>query len=390
MEYSETSPSRRWVLHSNPKTAEDLIISLLAIVETVVAVCVYLWVINRFGTYLHLAVAACIAPFLLLRTELSTYLGLRIYGSIQNATTKILLEYSRIRFLKYALVIADMVTISFFAIFSRIIASIAGVIIHPIRSISRIPDNWIRISLCIDIFHPPELVPGDALLESSDSSFNFAAILRVLSRTLKRRTINSILFIVTVLIPFIILGFVPALLYRWSIKGTSIIWLPLLWAASPISAINTEQPEDMIYKQAEDVRYGLLYKMILALSTITMLIGLLKIYLIAEWARLADWWQRTMPAFLDHLIAPLYVYPWHITALANSLLAFFLFFWIDNRVRNPQHYSVQTTASVMKYTLWIRRLLTLYTSANCLWIVLYLADLVTLLPFKWQLFTGIP
>ena len=64
----------KWVWYSTPETAEARIVSVLACVETLVAMAIYAWVFV-YVTKLHLLIAVCVAPFLLLRTPLSTELG---------------------------------------------------------------------------------------------------------------------------------------------------------------------------------------------------------------------------------------------------------------------------------------------------------------------------
>jgi hypothetical protein len=64
----------RW--HSTPESADAGKPSALAIFETLGAVATYSWVAMRYGT-LHLTIAACVAPVLLLRTRESIRRGLR-------------------------------------------------------------------------------------------------------------------------------------------------------------------------------------------------------------------------------------------------------------------------------------------------------------------------
>ena len=65
---------RNWVWFSTEETAEAGKTSVLAIIETLGAMAAYAWIAWEYGT-LHLTIAACVAPFLLLRTEESTRLA---------------------------------------------------------------------------------------------------------------------------------------------------------------------------------------------------------------------------------------------------------------------------------------------------------------------------
>lgn len=74
---SELAPRQRgWTWYSTVESTEAGVVSVLAIVETIAASAIYAWIVWRFGT-LHLAVSACVAPFLLLRTSRSVSLALR-------------------------------------------------------------------------------------------------------------------------------------------------------------------------------------------------------------------------------------------------------------------------------------------------------------------------
>lgn len=62
--------------------------SVLAIVETVLAITLSILLAVKRGSAIYIAAAACIAPFLLLRTERSTELALqwadKLFGLLHN------------------------------------------------------------------------------------------------------------------------------------------------------------------------------------------------------------------------------------------------------------------------------------------------------------------
>ena len=70
-----TGKGWRWT--STPLSADRGEISVLAIVETFVAISISLGIAWYYETIIHIAVSACIAPFLLLRTHRSTVLGVK-------------------------------------------------------------------------------------------------------------------------------------------------------------------------------------------------------------------------------------------------------------------------------------------------------------------------
>ena len=72
----------RWV--SNKESVRKGEPSVLAIAETLVAMGLALWIAVHFGTVKHVVIGACIAPFLLLRTDESAVLGIRVYRWVMD------------------------------------------------------------------------------------------------------------------------------------------------------------------------------------------------------------------------------------------------------------------------------------------------------------------
>ena len=88
---------------------------------------------------------------------------------------------------------------------------------------------------------------------------------------------------------------------------------------------------------------------------------------------------------MDALVAPLYFYPWHITALLNSLLVWALFIWADQKLRRFDQNDPEKLNTFMDRTLVVRRILTVTTSFNMLMVVAHLAQLFQHLEFRWTL-----
>ncbi|MBF0160864.1 MAG: hypothetical protein HQL88_01120, partial [Magnetococcales bacterium] len=66
--------SWRWC--STPESVEKGTLSLLAVAETVLAVCAYWGIAWYWDTHVHLLASLCVAPLLLLRSDISTQEGL--------------------------------------------------------------------------------------------------------------------------------------------------------------------------------------------------------------------------------------------------------------------------------------------------------------------------
>lgn len=84
---------------------------------------------------------------------------------------------------------------------------------HLRSGIRCIVDNWWENMFAIDPWHPPSLLPGVDSLSGSE-------ILKDLSGDWGAK------FITAVFLPFI---YIPALLYRWSIKSTFCFYWPILY-----------------------------------------------------------------------------------------------------------------------------------------------------------------
>lgn len=128
-----------------------------------------------------------------------------------------------------------IVVCAFFAVtvspIVRVIATLNTIIRHPLLSIESIPTNWWRIVACVDTLHAPEPLPGFLVRRNEPSIQGFLRdenieFYRELFDLTKMRESIPNLFNVILIFPSV---YIPALVYRWSLKGTSIIYGPLVW-----------------------------------------------------------------------------------------------------------------------------------------------------------------
>ncbi|MEO5340323.1 MAG: hypothetical protein H7837_07385 [Magnetococcus sp. MYC-9] len=91
-------------------------------------------------------------------------------------------------------------------------------LLHLWQGVLAMPDNWRRMAWILDSNHPPELVPGLSLWTRALSLAEIQAVLR--ARGLLRR-----LFGLSAFLCF----FLPAIVYRWSLKSTAWLYWPLLY-----------------------------------------------------------------------------------------------------------------------------------------------------------------
>lgn len=71
-------------IHSTRESVEAGEISVLAIVETLAAMLLSIFIAVQFGTLKWIAVSCCVAPLLLLRTEKSVSLCLKMFESFET------------------------------------------------------------------------------------------------------------------------------------------------------------------------------------------------------------------------------------------------------------------------------------------------------------------
>lgn len=295
---STTKPS--WVWFSTPDSFATSKVSILAIIETIMASMIYLLIAFKYGTA-HLTIAVLLAPILLLRTDESVKYALEHSRGYEKTAFKYIITPTMIKQIKIAfesvallsiiiffilgvlgifdnlipgasLTIAryskggttNIVFISVFAglfvggyiytkgIAIRLYATIRCTLISPYKALSSIPKNWWNQIICLDTLHPPEVIPGVIKFESEKNivsrlqpfchlyvesilkleylPFYHIFITPILKspkkpidylgfHTIGRPFYNAIIFLTTTLLTYF---------YRWSIKGTAILMLPMI------------------------------------------------------------------------------------------------------------------------------------------------------------------
>jgi hypothetical protein len=77
----ESSKIPKWTVWSTRDTIDQNIPSIISIVETFLAVCLFGWIASAYETYLPLLISAAVAPLVLLRSEDSVVLGVKWFAS---------------------------------------------------------------------------------------------------------------------------------------------------------------------------------------------------------------------------------------------------------------------------------------------------------------------
>lgn len=376
------------LFRSTPESAAQGRITVLACVETVLAMSVTAYIAWRTGSLLYIAVPACVAPLLLLRTPYSTAIGLKLWGRYEAWVDRVstwderMLESRRIVFvLSATAVVVLIVSSSLPALACRMAAVGRAMLRHPLATFGAIPGNWRRVALATDLHHPPEIVPG---IEKADvdSSYRFAMVLYLLLVSAKVPHIAFPRIPGVVIAPiawigsgiFFVIWFVPALIYRWSLKSTSFVYFPLLWAAftsrrgqdtvaQRLETIATDQTERLVRWYAGFVLIFLTILPVVLAAPLQPTIARVQSALSVE---LFDFWLFTGRIKL-----------WHLVRVINAVITMGLFVFADKALRRIKYgrpHSDQVVHRVIGTCLYVRGFLGVYLWAKLLHIVVTAVD----------------
>ena len=297
----------RWV--SSKESVAKGEVSVLAIVETLCAIALVFYLSSHFNTLRWLAIAMCVAPLLLLRTEESTRLGIEWFDKWRQRAwcyaVKMDAIGGRLNAFKATVVFILGSAVAVFSI--RILATLWTCFRKPISAVHAIPGNWSRVAFSFDFCFPPELIPEHpkANFDSVKRGFRIQGVTQIIS---------------------LLLGplFLPAFLYRWSLKATSIIYAPLVFVAySTFSEGKDLRTKLELIRRGDLSRIRVLYGFFIVIVPF-----IVKLVLMAKWNGFAAWWNgNPITEFLAIYVAPAEIPKWQLAQLANSLLAIgYIFF----------------------------------------------------------------
>src|ERR1043165_7392783 len=204
--------------YSTPESALNLEFTKLAIFECVVAVLLYVGIGLYLSSFKYLAVAIVFAPLMLFRTAESALWGLKIYSEILHSLR---------RFPNWFAVPILLVFGALIGVTIRIIATVFWAIRRPLYTLQETPRNWLRQTVCTDFAHVPEIVPLDAVKGNEFGVPTFSVYAESFAEDLAVWAAITLVFL-----PFILMGWLPSLVYRISFKATSLVYVPLIWVPS--------------------------------------------------------------------------------------------------------------------------------------------------------------
>ena len=374
------------MLYSTSESAEQGEISALAIVETLVAMSLTIWIAVRYQTVVHVAISGCIAPFLLLRTQASTKLALswfeesgigdRVFMSAMRLFQRLggLKEQnSLLKNFRWTLTI-PIHTPSFLACVAslqvaRVAATVFAMVSEPTTALRAVAANWRRVALATDVCCSPEVLPGIETNACSGilSVLRFRVWMKSTREDLNWKKPVSF-FRCCVFSPgAFALFYLPSILYRLSLKSTSLLYMPFMFV------IRSHIGEDLSAKERiHDIKFGATeqlqwhYAVIVVIANSAALLALF-----ANIAVLNNAIESGGPmiALLCDLFLPtngqqLTLKAWHIARFANAAIVIGLLLYADKAERRLDsgrwtENEVTTTFEIVRQ---VQLVLALYTT----------------------------
>jgi hypothetical protein len=360
--------------------------TLLALVECLVMMGVSVYIAIGYGTLKHIAIGACLAPFLLLRTGEATRRAVVWWDSVGQSVTNLQNRNPTLWTVAGAL----------WLIAGAPAARIAGIVVsalsHPVAALKAIPSNWFRQTLCVDLFYPPEPIPGSLDLKERPRSATYFDPLeykRLLEQVRREKAHTDFAFMMLLAATW----FVPAIIYRYSFKAVSLVYIPLLWTVhdSTVTAPTLRHKlEDIVVAPVEKLKRWYSAFVVVALNALPAIL-----YVAAR-----PWLQRVLASDVPPAIAPLvsaFVFTtptgldlagWHVARGVNAFLTLGLFAYAEKRLRRVRVEDATAASSATKVTilLFIRSVLTWYVVACTAWIVVHAVQWADFLPIRVRLF----
>jgi hypothetical protein len=366
----------RWF--STPASAEAREISALAICETVLASSASLWIVVRFETTAHILAGMAIAPFLLLRTPQSTLVGIRTLTSIMDA----ILSFGDrcisghikglFGFFGKAVQGVTVMPIAFISpSLARVWATLVTAIRAPANTIASIPSNWQRYCLSMDTMHPPEMVPGMELVRPTSVAYLHVSEFLTNSGKLYFTRGDRTLLVFVAQLPLALLAvalclaafWLPAILYRWSLKSTTLVYLPLLWiihqAKRPDASLR-DHLDDLSWKPFERLRRIYSWFVVVALTVIPL-------FLVLQAMHVSNWVAEHIHPALAKIwfFSGLQIQFWHIARSLCALITIFLAYYAVYLVKCR----LDRDREVEPHNLLLLKVLTVVRSALALFVL---------------------
>jgi hypothetical protein len=384
---------------STHDTIREERISVLALAETVVAIGLSVWIYFHFSSLSQIAISAALAPFLLLRTPNSTKQALDIAAVTIRAIVHLFYERILSRLLiptSFGATVVTAITGMLLIILSillflvltlaiKIGVSVYNAATRPVESIAAIPSNWRRVVLCTDSATIPEILAGIEEYNEKDNVLGIFRLSNISAGMIHSDTQADILVLFSFL--FLIVVYIPSILYRWSLKCTALLWSPLLYVFKPMG--RNENPA-RIARGIIDLGS---YKIARGYAAIVMLLFLCKVYIWLYFDRFADQFEIVPGSvIISSYLVPRSIAVWHIAAVTNACLTWWLYIRATRYLHESNSEDGEQKRNIEQYFIRIfiiRNILAVYTALCILYITVWLAAVIRFPPlraiiFPWQ------
>ncbi|MHC4404563.1 MAG: hypothetical protein ACYTG0_33325 [Planctomycetota bacterium] len=351
-------------------------VTVLAVIETAIAMSLAVIVAMCAHTLFHIGLGAIIAPLLLMRSDRSVAFGRRLYQGFERGVRS---HWSGDVFL-FA-VFFPLFVVASFAI--RFVATVR----HPIAGLKSIPVNWQKVVICTDVYTAPELVPGIGVIlpEHPDKDFKDPGMLvsagicglGFLALGWWLSTVPYIFFLGWLFLLWgvlfgLMLGIgalccvVVAWMYRFGLKSTALLWVPLLYVSK--STFRTDLPQELRIALLRD---SALWKLIRIVAWLTIGLFALKVFVLPQ---VIDWWNSQAWAHvLNVYVMPQTIHMWHLAGVANAAIALTTYYLLID----PAPRMLETGAWQYRQVEWkiqvftfVRGVISIYTITTGLYLTL--------------------
>lgn len=300
----------RW--HATYESAREGEVSILAILETILAVTLVVLFSAWSGSFRWLALSVCLAPVLLLKTAFSTFKLMQWLGGSVGYKER---GEAAIRW-----DIPAILTLPLRVPILKVFATVSGLFCRPLETLRSIPQNWRRVVLATDSTIPPEIVPGR-------ESWSFAVIFRNV-----RRARGGNLFVSLVVLALGLAACVGSIAYRWSVKATSIVYLPLIFVLQSTFKGVANVPGMLRLLISSDITK---LSVLAAGGIVAAFVG--KLVAMIFIPTFVSWWQsHAALKFLSIYVAPAEIPRWQLVSVLNSILGIALFLFARRALQRIQ------------------------------------------------------
>jgi hypothetical protein len=312
-------------LHATRKSCDQGEITVLAIVETVLAVALLFTLSVRFNTSHWLAVACVLAPLTLLETPRSQSRAILSFESAIEKVWPLSFGFIVLMVLGVYLLLEMVSQRNHLLVFvmTWLMATPPGnwllplllrcwwvgwnLLRHPLEALATIPKNWRQVVLATDSFLEPNYMPAG----------NRGPLTRLSYWGSESR------FGRWQMICDSVLEYPLCVVYRWSVKATCIVYLPLVWLVNKARyrADSTQHMlSDYLADEIQTVR-----RWALALTggfLIVKIIVLMRVDDIAAAVKTnVPVWGQNILRTLHPYLTPRHIELWQLTPALNGLLA---------------------------------------------------------------------